>query len=143
MQFSDWCETDEGRRRIPEPLVTLIGNAMRTLGVPLDAPAHVIWGDQPGQRFMVMLACDAGLAILGVRPSTPQEGPRVSGRLLRWSRVQVGELAIEAHHGHVQASAQMEGQVLQGLDAAGAQVAGWMAEVYRRVEGASRAERSS
>ena len=134
MRVNDWRATPEGGRHLTDRLVALIDPVAHALGAESDTACHVVWGDQPDARFQVLLATDAGLAILNVRVNVPQEGPRVSGRLVRWGRVQAGEVTIEAHSGHAQVSAQFEGQVLQGLDAAGERIAEWMIEVYRRVE---------
>jgi hypothetical protein len=138
MRFADWQATPEGSRYLSDRLVKLIESAAHTLGARDATPCYVAWGEQPEARFQVMLSTDGGLAIFSVRANVPQEGPRLSGRLVRWARVQVGELTFEAHSGHVQVSAQFEGQVLLGLDAAGERIAEWMTEVYRRVDGAAR-----
>ncbi len=137
MRFDDWRATPEGERHLTERLVALIDPVSRVLGVGTETACHVVWGDQPPARFQVLLATEAGLAVLNVRVNVPQEGPRISGRLVRWGRVQAGEVTIEAHSGHAQVSAQFEGQVLQGLDTAGERIAEWMIEVYRRVERAT------
>ncbi|MGC8634130.1 MAG: hypothetical protein ACP5VP_05630 [Candidatus Limnocylindrales bacterium] len=138
MRFADWQATPEGSRYLTDRLVPLIESAARTLGAHDATPCYVAWGDQPEARFQVMLSTDGGLGIFNVRVSVPQEGPRLSGRLVRWARVQAGEVTFEAHSGHIQVSAQFEGQVLLGLDEAGERIAEWMTEVYRRVDGAAR-----
>ena len=58
----------------------------------------------------------AGLVFVHVRVSAPQEGPRASGKLVRWNRVQVGDYSIETHDGHRLLSFQIENQVLHGVD---------------------------
>lgn len=135
MRLGEWRSSATGKKVIPAKVAEVLDSALRALGVPADAVAYVLWGDQPEVRFLVLAASDAGMAYIGVRVNVPQEGPRASGRMIRWSRVQVGEVSVEAHHGHRQVTAQVESQVLQGVDTAGDEIAAWMAEVYRRVDG--------
>ena len=135
MRLGEWRASATGKKVIPAKVAEVMESALRALGVPSDPVAYVLWGDQPEVRFLVLAASDAGMAYVGVRVNVPQEGPRASGRMIRWSRVQVGELSVEAHHGHRQVTAQVESQVLQGVDAAGDEIAAWMGEVYRRVDG--------
>jgi hypothetical protein len=135
MRLGEWRASATGKKVIPAKVADVLESALHALGVPADPVAYVLWGDQPEVRFLVFAASDAGLAYVAVRVNVPQEGPRASGRLIRWSRVQTGEFSVEAHHGHRQVTAQVESQVLQGVDAAGDEIAAWMGEVYRRVDG--------
>jgi hypothetical protein len=134
MRFAEWRDGPEGRQRLPEKVIFLIETVTQTLGADGEVSCYVVRGDQPDSRFQVLAATSAGLMALNVRVNLPQEGPRVSGRLVRWGRVQAGEVAIEGHGGHVQVSAQFEGAVLQGLDSAAREIAVWMTEVYRNLD---------
>ena len=66
---------------------------------------------------------DAGLVTCSIRVNVPQEGPRASGKLVRWSRLQVGELSVENQGGHSLVSFQVESQVLRGSDDAADEIA--------------------
>jgi len=143
MRLSDWRATPQGQASMPPKVAATFESALHSLGVSGDPPAFVMWGDQPDVRYQVLAATDAGMAVVGVRVNVPQEGPRASGRLVRWSRVQAGELTVEAHHGRHQVTAQLEGQVLIGLDEEGDRIAEWMAEVYRRIDGGAERSQSS
>ena len=70
-----------------------------------------------------------------VRVNVPQEGPRASGRLVRWSRVQSGELSVEVVGGHRMVSFQLENVILRGADEEGDAVAGFAREVYAAIDG--------
>jgi hypothetical protein len=85
------------------------------LGAGTDPDCWVTWGDEP-TRWSLMAPTSAGLVFAHVRVSAPQEGPRASGKLVRWSRVQIGDYSIEVQAGHRLLSFQVEGQVLRGVD---------------------------
>ena len=52
----------------------------------------------------------AGLVQVNVRVNVPGEGPRTTGKLVRWHRVQVGELSVEIQGGHRLLTFQVESQ---------------------------------
>ena len=54
----------------------------------------------PGVRYVVLAPTDAGLLQVLVRVNVPGEGPRASAKVIRWNRVQLGELALEMVSGH-------------------------------------------
>jgi hypothetical protein len=54
--------------------------------------------------------------VVNVRAGGPGEGSRASGRLVRWSKVQLGELAAESERGHRLVMFQIEGQPIRGTD---------------------------
>jgi hypothetical protein len=85
------------------------------LGAGTDPDCWITWGDEP-TRWSLMAPTPAGLVFVHVRVSAPQEGPRASGKLVRWSRVQIGDYSIEMHAGHRLLSFQIENQVLHGVD---------------------------
>jgi hypothetical protein len=65
----------------------------------------------------------------------PQEGPRAAGKLLRWNRVQTGELAIDMASGHRLVSFQIENVLLRGTDDEGDAVSAFALEVYAAMDG--------
>jgi hypothetical protein len=108
---------------------------MAILGTESDPEAHVVWGDDPDRRYLILAAADAGLVIVNVRVNVPQEGPYAAAKLVRWSRVQVGELSVEAHHGHRHVTSQIENTVLQGSDEDADEIGAFVAHILARIDG--------
>ena len=86
------------------------------LGAEADPDAWVAWGDDPAQRFAMLVPTIGGVIVCNVRTNVSGEGPRASAKLVRWSRAQLGELAVETEGSHRMASFQVEGQVIRGAD---------------------------
>ena len=86
-------------------------------------------------RYTILVPTDAGLLQVHVRVNVPQEGPRASGKLVRWSRVQTGELAMEAAGGHRLLSFQVEGQVLKGADVDADEIAAFALHLFAAIDG--------
>lgn len=135
MRLSDWRVTARGNRVMTGRVAAAYEPALAVLGAPADPVSFVPWGDDPDTRYTIMAASDGGLVIVNVRVNVPQEGPRAAGKLIRWSRVQIGELAVEAHHGHRYLTTQMEGYILQGVDDSADQIGAWVAHVFARIDG--------
>lgn len=116
MRLSDW------QARAPHPdsmtpkVLAVVEPLLAAMGAGQDPPCWVVWGEDPGARYVLLALTPAGLLQVNVRVNVPQEGPRASGKLVRWNRVQVGELAMEVAGGHRLLSLQAEGQVLRGSD---------------------------
>jgi len=135
MRLSDWRATPQGQKVMTDKVVAAYGPAMAVLGSGPDPISHVVWGDDPDRRYLILAAGEAGLVIVNVRVNVPQEGPRAAARLVRWSRVQVGELSVEAHHGHRQVTSQVENTVLQGTDLDADEIGAFMAHILARIDG--------
>ncbi len=67
--------------------------------------------------------------------SVPGEGPRAGGKVVRWQRVQLGELAVEIQGGHRLVTFQVETQVLNGADAAADAIATFAQTMFAEVDG--------
>ena len=78
---------------------------------------------------------DGGLAVVAIRVNVPQEGPRASGKLVRWSRVQVGDFAVEMQGGHRFVSTTVEGSVLRGMDDDADRVGAFVQAIFRAIDG--------
>lgn len=74
--------------------------------------------------------------------NVPQEGPRASGKLTRWSRVQVGELSVENQGGHTLTSFQVDTQLMRGVDAEGTRVTSFAIDLFAGLDGRPMASRS-
>lgn len=116
MRLSEWRGRAPHKDSLTPKVMAVIEPVLVTLGADRDPEAWVVWGDDPGVRFLILTPTVLGLVELHVRVNVPQEGPRSSGKLVRWNRVQVGELAVEMAGGHRILSFQVESQVLRGSD---------------------------
>ena len=115
-------------------VVAIIEPVLAALGTEADPPCWIAWGDDPGMRYMMLVPTVVGLVELHVRVNVPQEGPRVSGKLVRWNRVQVGELAIEMASGHRLLTFQVESQVLKGADDDADTIAAFALELFAAID---------
>jgi hypothetical protein len=86
------------------------------LGADGDPSCWVIWGEDPEYRYSIMAPTPTGLATIAVRLNGGGEDPRVTGKLVRWAKLQVSELSVEASGGIRIVAVQVEGQVLKGMD---------------------------
>ena len=116
MRLSEWRERAPHTESMAPKVVAVIEPVLVSLGADPDGAAWVVWGDDPGVRYLILVPTELGLVEIHVRVNVPQEGPRASGKLVRWNRVQLGELAIEMAGGHRILSFQVESQVLRGSD---------------------------
>ena len=86
--------------------------------------------------FMFVLApAAAGLIQLNVRVNVSGEGPRASGKVIRWHRMQLGELGIELQGGHRLATFQIDTQVLTGADRVADDIAAFAQVLFAAVDG--------
>lgn len=116
MRLSDWRSVAPGKDPLSPRVTTVVVQALSVLGAAEDPACWIVWGDDPGVRYTILALANAGLAVIAVRVNVPQEGPRALGKLVRWSKIQLGEVAIEVGGGHRVMSAQVEGQILRGAD---------------------------
>lgn len=135
MRLSDWQASPRGRKVMTDKVASAYGPALAVIGAEPDPVAHVVWGDDPDRLYVMLAAADAGLVIVNVRVNVPQEGPRAAAKLVRWGRVQVGELSVEAHHGRRHVTSQIEGVVLQGTDEEADEIGAFVAHVLGRIDG--------
>ena len=119
----------------PEVLETLIP-VLTALGAGADPEGWLAWGEDAANRWLFVAPTTAGLVTCHVRTHVPGEGPRVSAKVSRWSRVQVGELSMETTPGgHRVASFQLDSLVLHGGDADADAVAAFARSVLGAMDG--------
>jgi hypothetical protein len=94
----------------------VVESVLVTMGAGSDPECWVSWGDDPSVRYTVLAPTSAGLVVVHARVNVPGEGPRAAAKLVRWPRVQFGELAVETQGGRRLLSFQVEGQILRGID---------------------------
>src|SRR5476651_182717 len=116
MRLSGWRSKAPGKDGLNQKVLDMVRSILLALGAEADPHCWVIWGDETGSRWTLMAPCPAGLAVVNVRAGGLQEGSRAAGRLVRWSKVQLGELAAESERGHRLVMFQIEGQPLRGTD---------------------------
>ena len=135
MRLSEWSEHAPYKESMAPKVMATVVPILTALGASDDPPSWIAWGDDPAARYMVLAPAQAGLVQVHVRVNVPQEGPRASGWLVRWSRVQSGELSVEVVGGHRMVSFQLENVILRGADEEGDAVAGFAREVYAAIDG--------
>jgi hypothetical protein len=135
MRLSDWRAVARPREALGPKVTDLLQSVLGTLGAEDDPHVWIAWGDDPGARYSVFVPTPPGMVVAAVRVHVPQEGPRVSAKLVRWSKVQPGELAIEAQAGHRLLSFQLEQQVMKGIDDDADAVARFILVVLAAIDG--------
>ena len=117
MRLSEWRKRAPAKDSVAPKVQAIVEAALVTLGAGADPDCWVAWGDDPAVRYLILSPSPSGLVQLNVRVNVPGEGPRASGKVVRWQRAQVGELGVEMQGGHRLISFQVESQVLNGADA--------------------------
>lgn len=135
MRLSDWRVHAPHKDVMTPKVITVVEPVLATLGALPDPTCWVVWGEDPRVRFAMLVPTDAGLLQVLVRVNVPGEGPRATGKVIRWSRVQVGELALEMADGHRLVGFQVESHVLRGADEDGDNIAAFALELFARIDG--------
>ena len=135
MRLSEWRAAAPHRDAGASKVSAVVDPVLAALGTGADPHAWVAWGEEPWNRYTILVPTDPGLVTCFVRVLVPGEGPRASGKLVRWARVAIGELAVEAQQGHRLLSFQVEGQVLRGVDAEADRVAAFALRVIAAIDG--------
>ena len=117
MRWSGWRAKAPFKDSVSPRVLAVVDAALSGLGADPDPECWVVWGDDPRSRYMLLVPTASGLVQVNVRVAVPGEGPRAGGKVVRWQRVQLGELAVEIQGGHRLVTFQVEAQVLNGADA--------------------------
>ena len=135
MQLSDWRSRSPHKDSLSPKVLAVIAPVLTTLGGEPDPECWIVWGDDPAARYLVLVPTAAGILEVHVRVNVPGEGPRAGGKVVRWGRVQLGELAVEIVGGHRLVTFQVEGQVLRGSDEDADAVAAFALSLFAAVDG--------
>src|SRR3989304_2848606 len=135
MRLSVWRNEAPTREALSQKVLAVVEPVLSDLGAPDDPDCWVSWGEDPGVRYAILAPTLRGLAECHVRVNGPGEGPRASGKVVRWNRVQIGELAVEVTHGHRLVTSQVEGLVLKGVDEIADRVASFILTIYDPIDG--------
>jgi hypothetical protein len=135
MRLSDWRTRAPHKDALSPKVMAVIEPVLGSLGAEPDPSCWIAWGDDPGVRHVMLVPTDAGLLQVLVRVNVPGEGPRASAKVIRWSRVQLGELGLEMVSGHRLLGFQVESHILRGSDDDGDAIASFALELFARVDG--------
>lgn len=115
MRLSEWRMTAPNKESMSDRVLAVLRCVLVDLGSEPDPECWVAWGDDPESRYSVLASTVAGLVTVVVRPADP-EGPRATAKLIRWSKVSVTELGVEASGDRRIVGVQVESFVLKGVD---------------------------
>ena len=96
-------------------------------------------GRRPAVRYPLLAPTAAGLVSAAVRVSGLGRGRRVTAKLIRWPKLSVSELSIEASGGHRVVAVQVEGAVLKGVDEEADRIAEFTRNLVAEIDGRKRA----
>jgi hypothetical protein len=135
MRWSGWRAKAPFKDSVSPKVLAIVDIALASLGADPDPECWVLWGDDPRSRYTLFVPTASGLIQVNVRVQVPGEGPRAGGKVVRWSRVQLGELAVEVQGGHRLVTFQVETQVLTGADAAADAIVEFAQTLFAAVDG--------
>jgi hypothetical protein len=135
MRLSEWQTSTPHRDAMAERVLLPARDALALLGAERDPECWIVWGDDPTTRWTLLVPSAAGLVQVNVRVNVPGEGPRSAGKLIRWHRVQIGELSVEIQGGHRLLTFQVESHLLHGADAEADAVAAFVETLFAAMDG--------
>jgi len=134
MRLSEWRAKAPVRDALGPKVMAVVAPVLGILDVEADPQVWVLWGDDPGSRFTILAPIPAGLVLVSVR-ITGATGPRAAAKIVRWSRLQLGELSVETEGSHRMISFQVESSVLRGADDTADAVGRFALVVFAAIEG--------
>jgi hypothetical protein len=137
MRLSEWQARSIHGDSMAEKVLVPARDALALLGADTDPDCWIVWGDDPLVRWTMLVPSVAGLVQVHVRVNVPGEGPRAAGKLIRWHRVQVGELSAEIQGGHRLLTFQVESALLHGADRDADAAAAFVARLFAAMDGRS------
>lgn len=135
MRFSEWRSNAPSNDAVGPKVTAVVEAALATLLAEPDPECWIAWGDDPSARYLLLAPVASGLIQLNVRVNVPGEGPRAGGKVIRWNRVQLGELGVEIQGGHRLVTFQVDTFVLQGVDESADQVAAFAESLFAAIDG--------
>jgi hypothetical protein len=135
MRLSDWRQRAPHKDSLTPKVLAVIEPILASLGAAPDPSCWIVWGEDPGVRYVMLVPTDAGLLQVLVRVNVPGEGPRASAKIIRWGRLQVGELGLETVSSHHLLGFQVESHILRGSDDEGDAIASFALEIFARIDG--------
>jgi hypothetical protein len=135
VRLSAWRAAAPHKDAVTAKVAAVVDPVLAAFGAERDPHCWVVWGDEPANRYSILVPTDPGLIHLFIRVRIPGEGPRATTKLVRWNRVSIGELAVEMQAGHRLLSFQIEQQVLRGVDAEADRIAAFALRVIAAIDG--------
>lgn len=135
MRLNEWQAQTSHPESMADKVMAPARDALALLGAERDPECWVVWGDDPHVRWTLLVPALAGLLQVIVRVNVPGEGPRAAGKLIRWHRVQIGELSVEVQGGHRMLTFQVESQLLHGADAEADAAAAFVETILAAMDG--------
>jgi hypothetical protein len=135
VRLSEWQASTVHRDAMADKVLVPARDALVLLGADHDPECWISWGDDPAARWTILAPTAAGLVQVNVRVLVPGEGPRASGKLIRWHRVQVGELSVEVQSGHRLLTFQVESSLMHGADAEADHAAAFIERLFAGMDG--------
>jgi hypothetical protein len=135
MRLSEWRASSPNKEAGGSKVAASVDPVLSALGAEPDPPCFIVWGEEPAIRYTIFVPTAAGLIAAYVRVNVPGEGPRATAKLIRWGRLQLGELSIETKGDHRLLSFQVEQLVLQGTDDKADRIARFGLELLAAVDG--------
>jgi hypothetical protein len=135
MRLSEWRAAAPNKEAVGDKVTAVVDPVVASFGVGQDPESWIAWGEEPGQRYTIVVPTAAGLVTCYVRVNVAGEGPRAAAKLIRWNRVQLGELALETQGAHRLISFQVEQLVLRGADEVADRIAAFALELFAAVDG--------
>jgi hypothetical protein len=135
MRLSEWRRAAPSKDAVGPKVTAVVDPVIASFRTGFDPECWVAWGEEPAQRYTILVSTPPGLVTCYVRVNVPGEGPRAAAKLVRWNRVQLGELAIETQGGHRLLSFQVETLVLRGADDVADRIAAFALDLFDAVDG--------
>ena len=135
MRLSEWQANTPHRDSVADKVLGPARDALALLGADRDPECWIVWGEDPQARWTLLAPSAAGLLQVNVRVNVPGEGPRAAGKVIRWHRVQIGELSVEIQGGHRLLTFQVESQLLHAADAEADAMATFVDTLFAAMDG--------
>jgi hypothetical protein len=135
MRLSEWQAQSPHPASMADKVLVPTRDALALLGGDPDPECWIAWGDDPSTRWTLLAPSAAGLIQVNVRVNVPGEGPRAAGKLIRWHRVQIGELSVEIQGMHRVLTFQVESALLHGADADADAAAAFAERLFAAMDG--------
>jgi hypothetical protein len=135
MRLSEWRAKAPSKEAAGPKVTAVVDAVIQALGAEPDPHCWVAWGEDPAIKYSIFVPTEPGLIASFVRVNIAGEGPRATTKLIRWSRVSIGELTVETQAGHRLLSFQIEQQVLRGADEEADRVAAFALRVIAAIDG--------
>lgn len=134
MRLSEWRKAAPTEGAMDDRVLAVVGPVLTDLGAERDPECWVVWGEDPDMRYSLLAPTLAGLITVAIRFTSPEDGPRVIAKLVRWSKVSVSELGLDAGSDHRMVAVQVENLVLKGMDEEADRICGFVRNLLAGVE---------